>query len=93
MNLRNRRRRDRLAVEVREHISDRGAERGQDRRLQRLERQRGHAILQRRQRPHPFRPEQVFAGGEHLPQLDRDRSKVSQQRDDPLGRTEVYRLL
>ena len=73
VHLRDRRARDRLALEAREDLADRLPERAFDLGDREVGRERRHAVLQLRELVGDVRGQQVAARREHLAELDEDR--------------------
>ena len=83
MHLRDRRARDRLAVEAREHFADRAPVDALERRDHLLAGKRRHAVLQLRELVGDVRRQEVAARRQHLAELHEDRTEVGEREPQP----------
>jgi len=84
VDLRDRGGRQRLLLELAEHVVDLSAELRLDQLADPRRVERGDLVLQLAQLDHQAHRDQVGPGGHHLPQLDEGRTELLQRQPDPL---------
>ena len=86
VHLPDRRRRDRLPVEAREHLAARRAELVVEQRLDRVARRRPHVVLQQRQLGRELGRHEVGAGRHHLSELHEHAAALLEREPQPARR-------